>query len=170
VQLNDTLTCRHRIEPGAHKGMTALRVILASFRRALIAPAATIMFLLSNSTPHAVVPLASPYTGPKTAAIPAQATPPVMGDANDGRRLALMVCSACHVISPTQEFKPILQPAAPSFGRIANQPHTTAASLRHFITTTHKGIVPPHQMSNPELSDEQIANVVSFIMSLRHRR
>jgi mono/diheme cytochrome c family protein len=104
------------------------------------------------------------------AVVPAQATPPAVGNANDGRRLALRVCSACHVVSQTQEFKPILQPPAPSFGRIANQPRTTVASLRHFISTTHKGIVPPHQMPNPELSEEQVANVVSFIMSLRNRR
>lgn len=150
--------------------MTAQRVTLASFRMAVIAAAATSIFLLSNSTPHAGAPLASRYADTSTAAVPAQATPPAMGDANEGRRLALRVCSACHVVSPKEEFKPILQPPAPSFARIANQPRTTAATLRHFISTTHKGIVPPHQMPNPELSGEQVADVVSFIMSLRDRR
>jgi cytochrome c1 len=45
---------------------------------------------------------------------------------------------------------------------------STRASLRHFVTTTHwdeKSL--PLTMPNPSLTDSQIADVVSYILSLR---
>jgi len=139
-------------------------------RKTVIAPAAAIFLLLSNSTPHAVALVARPYAGNAAAALPVLTTAAVKADTDAGERLALIVCSACHVVSPTQDVKPVLQPPARSFDSIANKPDTTEASLRHFISTTHKEILPPDQMPNPELSDEQTTSVVRFIMSLRHRR
>lgn len=139
-------------------------------RKAVTGSVAAIFLLLSNATPHADAPTASPHAGNKTAANPVRAASPAKADADDGERVALIVCSSCHVVSPTQDVKPVLQPPAASFRSIANKADTTEASLRHFIGTTHKGILPPDQMPNPELSDEQLANVVRFIMTLRHSR
>lgn len=85
-----------------------------------------------------------------------------------GRQLALQVCSVCHVVAPNQQFAPGLEQRTPSFEDIANKPDTSAESLRKFITTTHwdeKTI--PMTMPNPMLSDEQIAQVSSYILSLR---
>lgn len=87
-----------------------------------------------------------------------------------GRQLALQVCSVCHVVAPNQEFAPGLQQATPSFEDIANRPDMSAQFLRKFITTTHwdeKTI--PMTMPNPMLSDEQITQVSSYILSLRKR-
>ena len=45
---------------------------------------------------------------------------------------------------------------------------STRASLRHFVRTTHwDEKSPPLTMPNPSLTDSQIADVVSYILSLR---
>jgi mono/diheme cytochrome c family protein len=85
-----------------------------------------------------------------------------------GRQLALQVCSVCHVVAPNQEFAPGLEQRTPSFEDIANKPDMSAEFLRKFITTTHwdeKTI--PMTMPNPMLTDEQITQVSSYILSLR---
>lgn len=85
-----------------------------------------------------------------------------------GRQLALQVCSVCHVVAPNQEFAPGLEQQTPSFEAIANRPDMSVEFLRKFITTTHwdeKTI--PMTMPNPMLSDEQITQVSSYILSLR---
>jgi len=87
---------------------------------------------------------------------------------NHGRQIALQICAACHVVAPAQEFPPLLNPPAPPFAEIANRADSTRASLRHFVTHTHwdeKSL--PLTMPNPGLTDSQIAEVVSYILSLR---
>ena len=88
----------------------------------------------------------------------------------NGRELALHVCSACHVVAKDQQFSPLLDPPAPSFMQIANRPGTKADALRHFVKNTHwdeKTL--PLTMPNPRLTDWETADVASYIMSLRSR-
>ena len=92
---------------------------------------------------------------------------------DSGKSLALLVCSYCHVVSPEQVVLPKLASIqrTPSFEEIANNPKTTARSLRSFITTTHwdeKTL--PMTMPNPLLMDEQRDDVVRYILSLRKHR
>jgi len=86
-----------------------------------------------------------------------------------GRELALMVCSACHIVAPKQELTPILRPPAPPFEVIAMRPRTTAESLSGFLTTTHKAATAKLEMPDPMLVDYQIGEVVSYILSLRRK-
>jgi len=86
-----------------------------------------------------------------------------------GRHFALLVCAACHVVATDQEAPPILSTPGPSFDAIANRPETTVASLRAFLTTTHAKITIPTGMPNPQLVDYQIDEVISYILSLRHK-
>jgi mono/diheme cytochrome c family protein len=89
-------------------------------------------------------------------------------DVAGGRQIALWVCSVCHVVAPDQEFAPRLEQQTPSFPDIANNPKTSAASLRKFITSTHwDEHTIPMTMPNPMLSDDQTSQVVSYILSLR---
>jgi len=88
--------------------------------------------------------------------------------ASQGHRLALLVCAACHVVATDQEGPPILRIPGPSFDAIANKPETTAASLRAFLTTAHTKIATPTSMPNPQLADYQMAEVINYILSLRH--
>jgi len=67
-----------------------------------------------------------------------------------------------------QGFSPLLNPPATPFDDIANRADSTRASLRHFVRTTHWGEKSlPLTMPNPSLTDSQIADVVSYILSLR---
>jgi mono/diheme cytochrome c family protein len=89
------------------------------------------------------------------AAAAAQAqTPP----AEAGRELAQSVCSNCHVV----EADPAKgSDQAPSFRSIAARPATTDETLHAFLLHPH-GNMPPLTLSN-----EQIADLSAYILSLR---
>jgi mono/diheme cytochrome c family protein len=90
------------------------------------------------------------------------------GDADAGREFALFACTSCHVVATNQRFAPLLA-GAPDFLTIANRPDTNATSLhRRLATLPH--IPSKGQMGNPELTDEHLANVVAYIMSMRQPR
>jgi mono/diheme cytochrome c family protein len=90
------------------------------------------------------------------------------GNADAGREFALVACAACHVVAANQPFAPLLT-GAPDFVTIANRPDVTAASLqRRLATLPH--IPSKGQMGNPELTDEHLANVVAYIMSIRQQQ
>jgi mono/diheme cytochrome c family protein len=90
-------------------------------------------------------------------------------DPTNGHRLAVKICSACHVVAPDQDFPPLLRNPAPSFKAIANRKGTTTASLQKFIETTHAGIATPANMPNPMLTEDQAQDIASYIVSLRSR-
>ncbi len=92
------------------------------------------------------------------------------GDPAEGHRLAIKICGFCHIAASDQEFAPTLRNPVPSFQTIANKPGTTTAALRQFLLTTHSTIAEPNKMPNPRLTDDQITDVVSYIVSLRPRR
>jgi mono/diheme cytochrome c family protein len=86
-----------------------------------------------------------------------------------GHHLATLICSACHVAAPDQNFEPILRPPAPPFASIAQRSDVTADFLRTFLTTTHRDISNPNGMPNPQLLDYQIKQISAYILSLRKR-
>jgi mono/diheme cytochrome c family protein len=96
-------------------------------------------------------------------AVSEEATP------SQGHAFALLVCAACHVVASDQKAPPILRNPGPSFDAIANKPATTTESLRIFISTTHAEIATATGMPNPQLVDYQIAEVVTYILSLRRK-
>jgi hypothetical protein len=61
-------------------------------------------------------------------------------------------------------FSPRTLPIAPDFKAIANTPATTATSLRVFLATSHP------KMPNLILTQQQSADVIACILSLRDRR
>jgi mono/diheme cytochrome c family protein len=99
-------------------------------------------------------------------------TPPVAmaqtsANPTEGHRLALEICSACHVVAPDQQLAPLLRNPAPNFQVIAAKPGISKASLRQFILTTHSSITNPEGMPNPQLTEDQAADIASYILSLR---
>jgi mono/diheme cytochrome c family protein len=88
-------------------------------------------------------------------------------DVQAGKRLAIMICAACHVASLDQPNEPILQPPAPDFASIAQRGSISADSLRNFLTITHRDIGNPKGMPNPQLADYQTKEIVSYLLSLR---
>jgi len=85
----------------------------------------------------------------------------------EGHRLALKICAACHVVAPDQQIPPVLRNPGPNFQAIAGRPGISAASLQQFILTTHSGIATPDNMPNPQVTEDQAANIASYIVSLR---
>jgi mono/diheme cytochrome c family protein len=90
---------------------------------------------------------------------PSWAQPANRGE--DGRRLATMLCSSCHVIGPTAP-GPSMD-AVPTFVSVARKPSTTAMSLRVFLQTPHANM-PDIQLSRGELDA-----IVDYILSLAPR-
>ena len=86
-----------------------------------------------------------------------------------GRRLADLTCSNCHVVASDQSFNPILQPPAPSFDTLAQHSTMNADWLRTFLTTTHRDISNTAGMPNPQLIDSQIEQVTAYLLSLRNQ-
>jgi cytochrome c2 len=89
--------------------------------------------------------------------------------ASQGQHFALLACAPCHVVATNQEAPPILRNPGPSFVAIANRPETTADSLSAFLSTTHAKIATPTGMPNPRLAEYQMVEVISYILSLRHK-
>jgi mono/diheme cytochrome c family protein len=85
----------------------------------------------------------------------------------NGRFLAVMMCSSCHVVGPDQLVEPILRPPAPPFDSIAQRRNANAEAIRTFLATTHRNIGNPAGMPNPALLDSQSSQVVAYILSLR---
>jgi mono/diheme cytochrome c family protein len=87
-----------------------------------------------------------------------------------GTELALRQCSLCHVVTTDPRYRPSLVQPTPSFEAIANDPKTSAQSLRRFISTTHWDIKTiPMTMPDQMLSSEDIQSVINYILSLRKK-
>jgi mono/diheme cytochrome c family protein len=67
-------------------------------------------------------------------------------DVQQGHRLAIIICSNCHVAQRTT---------------------TNADSLGTFLANTHRDISHPEGMPNPQLLDFQIKQVSAYLLSLR---
>jgi len=73
-----------------------------------------------------------------------------------------------HVVSADQPFAPLIK-GPPDFREIANRPNVTVASLRRTIAALP--LVPRKGgMANPHLTDDQLADVAAYIMTLREHR
>ena len=88
-------------------------------------------------------------------------------DVSKGRHLAILLCTACHVVAPEQPYAPTLDPPAASFQTIARRADTTVESLRKFLTTTHQGLDNQNGMPDPMLANFQIKDISAYLLSLR---
>jgi mono/diheme cytochrome c family protein len=113
----------------------------------------------------AVIVACGPWAAP---AANAQTKPE--GNAEAGQHLAIVACTGCHVVAPDQPFKPIYtgSPRPPDFKDIANRSDTTAASLQHHLQTLPTVPKDSH-MADPDLTGQQIRDVVAFIVTLRDK-
>jgi mono/diheme cytochrome c family protein len=91
-------------------------------------------------------------------------------DQAEGHRLALTICSACHIVASDQKSPPVLRDPAPDFHSIAARPGSSVASLQRFILTTHAEIATPAGMPNPRLTEGQAAEIAAYIVSLHSAR
>ncbi len=88
-------------------------------------------------------------------------------DVREGHALAIMLCANCHLAAPDQPYEPLSKPPAPSFASIAQRKDINADTLKHFLTTTRRGLDNPKGMPNPTLTEYQLRPIVAYILSLR---
>src|SRR3974390_1134107 len=79
---------------------------------------------------------------------------PYNPDPVNGHKLALLICSACHVVGPDQKRPPMLRAPAVSFASLAQKTSTRYEGVRDFITTTHEDATHREAMPNPMLPDD----------------
>ena len=84
---------------------------------------------------------------------------PLLGDIAQGHALARTVCAECHRVERGQAASN-LSPA-PTFQAIADDPSTTAISLRVLLRTSHRN------MPNLMLSESDTDDIIGYIVSLK---
>lgn len=84
------------------------------------------------------------------------------GNPAEGKRLALELCAGCHVVAEDQE-RPAID-VVPAFAAIANRPDTTAFRIRVFLRDTPHPVMP-----NFVFTDEEVDDLIAYILSLRDR-
>jgi mono/diheme cytochrome c family protein len=94
----------------------------------------------------------------------------VKDDVEQGHKLAVYICSYCHIVEPGRFNAPILRPPAPAFDSIAKRKDMSIVALRRFLATTHRDVRTRSGMSNPQLTESQIDRVAAYLMSLRQTR
>ena len=85
------------------------------------------------------------------------------GDTRKGRELAQTECSQCHRVTRAAVPPGILY-TGPAFSDVANSARITPTSLFVFLRSSH----PP--MPNIALSQQETADLVAYIISLRRTR
>lgn len=82
-------------------------------------------------------------------------------DIENGKRIAQMWCSNCHLVDPQK--RKANTDAVPTFASIAQAPSTTEMSLAAFLTNPHG------DMPDLILSRTEIQNISAYILSLRQK-
>lgn len=95
-----------------------------------------------------------------TAAAHAQQVRPA--NPTEGKRLATELCAGCHVVMEGQQ-EPVID-VVPAFATIAADPQTTEFRLRVFLLDTPHPVMP-----NFLFTDEEVENLIAYILSLRTR-
>lgn len=83
-------------------------------------------------------------------AIPGHTALGQSGNATEGRRLAVSICSKCHLVPEAQPTSAM--DAAPTFTTLANDPAMTNERLRRFLIAPHSQM-PPIVISRTEVED-----------------
>jgi mono/diheme cytochrome c family protein len=83
------------------------------------------------------------------------------GDPGRGRAIAEHGCSVCHAIDPGVRAPPGVD--APTFQDVADDPAMTELALNAFFQTPHQN------MPNLQLSAENMADLIAYILSLKQQ-
>jgi len=95
-----------------------------------------------------------------TAPLAAQtAKPPYQATPEAGLKLAQRLCANCHVVESSPAVA--VPSGVPSFRTIANRPGQTGSRVTEML------IQPPHQMPDMQLSLDEIADLLTYLDTLR---
>ena len=88
---------------------------------------------------------------------------PQRGNPAAGREFALNHCEYCHIVAKNQDIHALVDIGAPSFFDVARRPDSDSERLSVYLATYH----PIGRMPYPQLNERQIADLTSYILSLR---
>jgi cytochrome c2 len=88
------------------------------------------------------------------------------GDPRKGLEYARAMCTECHDLSAEEQRPPMR--GAPSFEAIANTPGMTPTALVVWFRTSHPLL--PKTMPNLIVPDDDMDNVIAYILSLRKKK
>jgi cytochrome c len=83
------------------------------------------------------------------------------GDPAAGHTFARSLCAVCHAVDADTDQSP--NPSAPTFSRIAAEPGMTATALSVILRNPHR------EMPDLILSPDERANVIAYILTLKHQ-
>lgn len=83
------------------------------------------------------------------------------GDVTEGRHVAAMWCSSCHIIGQTT--RNTGANGVPTFASVARRPTTTPTWLRSSFLRPHP------QIQNMRATPDEVRDLTAYIMSLRGR-
>jgi mono/diheme cytochrome c family protein len=92
-------------------------------------------------------------------AAPCGAHAQTAGDAAKGHQYVQQICSECHTVEKGQRPSPNGQ--APNFETVAKTPGMTAIALTAVLRTPHRN------MPNIIIADDDLRNVVAYVLSLQ---
>jgi mono/diheme cytochrome c family protein len=93
------------------------------------------------------------------AALPFPLAAQETGDVTEGRHLAGMWCSSCHVVTPSAQ--PAGSNGVPTFSAVARRPSTTPTSLRTSLLRPHP------EIQNMHATTDELRDLIAYILSLR---
>lgn len=88
-----------------------------------------------------------------------QGLPKAPPDASNGRRIAELMCSSCHLVSPEKQSTAVV--GVPSFAAIANHAGQSAERLAGSI------IIPHPPMPTVSLTNAEMRDIIAYILSLK---
>jgi mono/diheme cytochrome c family protein len=92
-------------------------------------------------------------------AAPGGAHAQTAGDAAKGHQYVQQICSECHSVEKGQ--RPVTERPSPNFETVAKTPGMTAIALTAVLRTPHRN------MPNIIIADDDLRNVVAYILSLQ---
>jgi len=88
-------------------------------------------------------------------------------DVRAGKRIAMSICSRCHIASFEQGNAPLLKPPGPSFIIMAKRNRLSDEELRGFLGAPHHSSPTMRKMPDVPLSGSQIDQLVQYFKSLK---
>jgi mono/diheme cytochrome c family protein len=93
------------------------------------------------------------------AALPFPVRAQETGNVTEGRQLAGMWCSSCHVVAPSTQAAGTN--GVPTFSAVARRPSTTPTSLRSSLLKPHP------EIQNMQATPDEVRDLTAYILSLR---
>jgi mono/diheme cytochrome c family protein len=111
-------------------------------------------FLLARTHRRAAI-----FAAVSLAALPCGLAAQETGNPTEGRHVAGLWCSSCHIVTPSAQA--VGKNGVPTFAAVARRPSTTPESLRASLLKPHP------QIQNMRATPDELRDLTAYILSLR---